>query len=236
MNLSIVIKTCPQRAAMLADLQERIGPLPTVCDDGRGAWQTSIQCWESAPADCEYHMVLEDDALPCAGFRSLAAEAIDSIARHRPEMVNFFCRLWPRSLKAIAKAGAPLGPWLRMNCCNNGVAAVMRRDLIPSFLAWCEENVNPAMPSTDQRYSLWLLKTGRTCWLSQPSLVEHRGDASVYQTEPKPIRRAAWFIGQDGGALDWRTDKAPPVLRVFKETAFDRHLLRREPAMAEAFA
>lgn len=98
--ISFAVQHHPSRAPMGADLAATVGGADVVCDpdpDGfRSPWRCYRHCLETTPQDATHRVVLQDDVLPCPGFREAAEAAI----RAQPDrLITFFVAGAPREYR-----------------------------------------------------------------------------------------------------------------------------------------
>lgn len=223
---SLAFMTHPARAQMFFDLTVKLGfgetrdlaglPVSEVQialdTDGDGCWPTARAAWARGLNNPphHWHMVMQDDAEPCAHFLHLAAAAL-AAAPLEAKAVSFFWRASSDQEDRAARHSP--APWIRMRTCQTGVCVAMRSGDIKPWLAWVDARVQAKCPSYDQRLSMWLWHRRYEAWFTMPSLVDHIGEHSLMGHD-MPGRRATVFADHrlDAG-FPWACGEyAPPLL------------------------
>ena len=85
-----------------------------------------------------------------------------------------------------------------------GSALLWPVELIPDFLRWVQEFVDPAYPGDDMRVRAWLAYHRRSNYLTNPSLFDHmdREFPSVIGNRT-PLPRVARTVRRPYGAVEW---------------------------------
>lgn len=211
-----------ERATLLADA---IGAeVVTVDTDGRiGAGQNHEQCYEwLACADSPWAVVMEDDALPCKGFR----DQLDKVLRSCPtDVISLYLGRTrpPHWQPSIAKVIGGDHHYLLASELLHHVAVAIKTPMIPALLHHIR---------TDTAYRLGKLPideaVGRFCrenqirvGYSHPSTVNH--DASL----PTVIQR---HVSQHRGESGKRNGRLPRQAWAFgSRTSWSRELVAAIP-------
>jgi hypothetical protein len=157
-----------EREATLAKLRERVPGCVVVRDPDRtGAWSTARKCWEAGVEAADWVVVLNDDALPCEGFREVATAALAQ--RHPNDPVCFYVGR-PDAVDVLADRLH----WYTTHDDLVGVGCALHRSVIPEFLAWVDANPDVDDFSDDGRLNLWAMATGRLIYTTLPALVDHQ--------------------------------------------------------------
>lgn len=199
-RLSVAIQHHPSRAELLPALLERLIGLDVevVADpDPTGQpspWRCYEACLRSTPEWATHRLVIQDDAVPCAGFPEAVTAALEQ-REDRP--IAFWVGGLPadackamRDARREARRWVDLSPWSWFPC----VAAAWPTDMVTRLLAWLE--TSRAQPTrADDAVTARFLQSERIWPLATvPSLVEHP------DVVPSVIGRKAWG-GRDRGRV-----------------------------------
>ncbi len=206
-GLSVAIMAHPARADLVTDLCERlgIGEDRVVWDRYGDRWDTGVRAWEHHDPDADWHLVLQDDALPCrdllpalrVGLGVLPDDCTASLYwGHNEPRID-------RQIQRHAKA-----PWLRRRWLTWGVAMLVPTYAIEPMLEYCQW---ASQPTYDYRISCFFRQFEWPSYHAWPALVDHRGDHSLINGSPG--RRAQRFVGEDFSALDITWSTRPPQPR-----------------------
>lgn len=144
-----------------------------------GEWRNHRRALEWCRSqDATHALVLQDDAVPVDGFLDHVQEA----ARRRPDdLISLYVgtgRPWAGSvLEAVEEARRSHASWLVADGPVWGVGIVWPVSCINDFLSW-SELWRHRLPY-DQRAHAWSQVTGRRCYYTWPSLVNHADTPSV---------------------------------------------------------
>ena len=182
MRLSAAIMAHPSRSEAVTELVAALDrPVPVHWDEDTGApsgnhdrvWRNARSTWELADPDADWHVLIQDDARPCADLlagleRALAYVPPDAVVS--PYLGTG--RTVPIRWEAMARAADTAGvPWVRSLKLMWGVCIALPVKLIPEMLAYAERR---AGHPDDMRVAGWAEKTHREVWYTWPSLVDHR--------------------------------------------------------------
>jgi len=206
----------PRRDHLVPHLVEDLGITDdkVVWDTANNRWHTGRRAMASYDPDCDWHVVVQDDAIVCADFLEGMAQAL--------EYVPDDCIVQPyvgtgRPIQgyvqqAVDQADAEGACWIEMRGMNWGVAVAVPTWTIESMLVWCDRRT---WPNYDKRVGQYYLsKLAWSTWYTWPSLVDHMdperdGEASLVSHGGGRI--AHRFLGRETSALsiDW----SGPVVR-----------------------
>jgi len=221
MKISYAIMTHPSRAEMAEELRarlERIRPrgvsyLGTAVDElGEGPWASCRKAWElGRHGFCEYHLVLQDDVIPCRDFLQAAKYLLSATPTPmdaQPPAVTFFA-----NRKLVPDAMAAGASWVRITDFLQGPAIALPKRCVGDMLRWVEENEPSHKWGTVDDARIWdYLKAAKVPVLATvPSLVDHRKGPSLVGHSSH--NTASVFIGADEPAIGipWnRTIYEPP--------------------------
>jgi hypothetical protein len=226
-KLSVSIMAHRQRQAEAEELQGWLGgdtliawdPNPKTSADPRQRWVTGRAAWEMYDPHADYHMVIQDDAIPAQDLVKGLEQALDVLG---PEglVAPYSGTGKPHQghmKRNIAHADAMGHAWWSTKSLCWGVAIVAPVRTIDRMLHWC--SLGPrVMLNYDMRIGMYyrdVLKW-RT-WYTNPSLVEHRDGVSLvgHGTTVEGGRKAHNFLA-DGSALDVDWTRTPPKGLVVK--------------------
>lgn len=162
---------------------------------------------ELQPDRNSWCIVLEDDALPIAGFRAHAAVAL----AHAPQpIVGFYIgRATNTEYNEIARTDVREGgkAWLATFHLISAVAYAIRGDLLSSILDRYRDYAPEV--TVERRLTDWAMEArGGACYgtprfcFTVPSLVDHSGGESIIFPETDGEWRKAWWVGV---AKNWDT-------------------------------
>ncbi|MFI1890177.1 hypothetical protein [Streptomyces jumonjinensis] len=204
-DLSIAVMTHPARRERADRLVETLRPLgvtivPDPQPDGQpGTLRTSREAWRAAADGAAYHLVLQDDAVPCRDFGTHLADLLSQ----NPASPVALHALWNTRNGAAVRWGAARGARLItavpefVPC----VGLLMPRSAAEGYVAFAEGWPDPATPDDVVMRHYFAAERLRLL-LTVPSLVEHHqspslvgNDHGVYQaacfgTPPS----AGWFL------------------------------------------
>ncbi|MUM06208.1 hypothetical protein B5P44_15635 [Mycobacterium sp. CBMA 213] len=171
-------------------------------DDGRlGPGANHCLVWSRlATLNHEWTVVLEDDALPVAGFRDQLSQALGAepasvvslyLGQQRPPQHQVMIA------NALAEAEACQAHWITSTYLLHAVAVAIKTELVPDMLA----NL-PALP-IDEAIGDWARSRGHQIAYSVPSLVDHADLPTLVNHpdgQPRQTGRVAWQVG---GRTHW---------------------------------
>lgn len=197
MRISYAVMAHPKRARAAVLLSDVLGGCPIAVDDvGYGETVNGDRAWAAYNPDAEWHVVMQDDAVPVPQITDRVRAALTYAPRGLVSLYTGTGR--PKSVqaavgRAIARADENGTAWLAHPKLLWGVAVAMPTALIPGFLAWGERVHAPY----DQRLSMFgythLPTFAMYTW---PSLVDH-ADGPTLLDHP--------WGRPDGPRRAWRT-------------------------------
>jgi hypothetical protein len=208
-KISAAIMAHPDRAGSVAALLNALDrPVPVYWDrggppsgNGDRVWSVAREAWRMAEPDAEYHVLIQDDAVPCPDLLAGLAEALDHV-----EPGSLVCpylgkgpRVPARWGQMARRADAVGAAWVRSTTLMWGVCLAAPVAVIPEMIEWCDRKAR--MPD-DMRVGRWFQRAGRDVWYTWPSLVDHRTGPSL--TKHRATERVA-VRHHPGSALavDW---------------------------------
>lgn len=184
-------------------------PASVVWDQRNDRWDTGRRALLAHDPAADYHLVVQDDAVPCLDFVA-GAERAAMVAGERPVGL-YVGRTRPHrelvtpAIEQALEAGFTWfeheGPWW-------GVAIVVPTAHIEELVEWGDGRGD--IPNYDRRISRYYYEQEIKCWYTLPSLVDHR----PVDENPSLVkgrtgnRQAHQFIGKDRSALEieWGTE------------------------------
>lgn len=150
--------------------------------------------------DATHVVVLQDDAVPIPEFMAQVREAI----KRRPDdVVGLYVgtgRPYAEEvLRAVQAARRDLASWLVSDGLIWGVGTIWPVSLINDFLSWADL-WRHQLPY-DQRAHAWSQATGRRCYYTWPSLVNHADLPSVIKGRDHKLELVR--IAHEVGIPDW---------------------------------
>lgn len=206
MKLSASIMAHPDRAAEVHELLAALDRPVQVAWDDEGppsgnadrVWRTARRGWSLADPEADWHVLIQDDAVPCRDFlagleRALAFVPQDAVVS--PYLGTG--RNVPIRWEALARAAETKGaPWVRSTKLMWGVCIALPVPLIPEMIEYADRR---ARVPDDMRVAGWAEKTQREVWYTWPSLVDHLTISSL--TKHKARERVA-RRHHEGSALE----------------------------------
>lgn len=182
---------------------------PEPSSDPRQRWANGRRCWEAADSGADYHMVIQDDAIPCEDLLAGLESALDVLGDEglvsaytgtgRPDQTHV--------RRALRHATGKGHSWMTTRSLCWGVAIIAPTATIPDMLKWCSHGSKTNMNYDMRvgRYYRDVLKW-RT-WYTVPSLVDHREGPSLVGHDG--TKRVAHRM-HHGSALDIDWSRIPP--------------------------
>lgn len=196
MKLSAAIQAHPDRAQLVKDFTNLLDrPVPVAWDDegppsgnaDRG-WRTARRAWELADPEADFHLVLQDDAMPCADLLAGLERALE----HVPDDAVVSAYLgrggatparWGQLAGQASQSGAS---WVVSAKLMWGVAIVLPVKLIGEMIERADRR---HAVTDDMRVAGWSEKRRGEVWYTWPSLVNHRAVPSL--TKHRAANRVA---------------------------------------------
>jgi hypothetical protein len=180
-KVSASIMAHPDRGDLVDDLQARLDRDVLVYWDTEGppsgngdrVWRVARGAWSMFDPNADYHVLIQDDAVPCADYLAGLEMALD----HVPDgtVVSPYLGTgrmapprWDTMLRTANASGAC---WIRAERVMWGVSLAVPVKDLPSMIAWCDRRARVA---DDMRVNSWVRRVGREVWYPWPSLVDHR--------------------------------------------------------------
>lgn len=216
MKISASIMAHPDRAPMVEVLTSRLdGEVPVFWDphgppSGKGdrVWSVAREAWSMHDPESDFHILLQDDAIPCLDFLAGMAQALE----HVPD---YACvcpylgkgRNVPSRWRTMAdSADEKQASWVRSYVLMWGVSIVAPTRFIPDMIKWC--NRKSGMPD-DMRVGRWFQRQKIDTWYTWPSLIDHSAQGESL-TKHRQVERVARRHHQGSAlGLDW---SGPTVL------------------------
>lgn len=210
MRLSASIMAHPDRSALVTDLQGRLDRDVPVYWDPEGkpsgnadrGWRVAAGAWALRDPGADWHLLLQDDALPCldllAGLeRALEGVPDDAIVMPYLGQGGAHGARWARVGQAADQTGAR---WIITDRVHWGVAIAVPTWLVPELI----ERANRMTGTTDDmRVSGWAKSRHADVWYTWPSLVDHRPVPSITKHRAAD-RRAVRHHEASALTIDWR--------------------------------
>jgi hypothetical protein len=214
-KLSASIMAHPDRSALVAELRARLDrDVPVYWDsegpasgNGDRVWRTARGGWELADPAADFHVLIQDDAVPALDFLAGLERALEHVppdatvcpylgqggaAPHR----------WTRMAQEADRRGAS---FVVSTTLMWGVAICLPVRLIPEMIE--RANIMAGVPD-DMRVSGWTKRRHGEVWYPWPSLVDHRPVPSITKHRAADRRAVRHHTGS-ALELDW----AGPVVR-----------------------
>jgi hypothetical protein len=205
-KVSASIMAHPVRSEEVAELTATLDRRVTVYWDPEGppsgnsdrVWRTARNAWLLADQDADWHVLLQDDALPCRDFLAGLEQALeyvpsDCVVCPYLGMGRTVPARWGNMARAADSAQAS---WIRTGKLMWGVCIALPVRSIPEMIERADRRAG--VPD-DMRVAGWADRTGREVWYPWPSLVDHRRTPSLtkHRAHDRVARRK-----HSGSALD----------------------------------
>jgi len=196
-RLSVAVMAHPRRRTAAEHLARQLDAT-LVWDERDDEWHTGARAIATYDPTADFHLVLQDDALPVPEFLEHASAALE----HRPgDLVSFYLGTsrppqWQAAVDdACMRAEDAGAAWITAPVLLHGVAVAIPTAAIPTLLTWCELSTIPY----DQRIGMhWRINLRRPVYYSWPSLVDHHDTATLVDHDdraPRSEPRRARMLG-----------------------------------------
>lgn len=196
MKISASIMAHPDREPYVMDLLSVLDhDVPVHWDpegppsgSGDRVWRVARAAWQLYDPGADYHVMLQDDAVPCPDFLAGMERALD----HVPDDALVIPYLGQgknvprRWADMAARADAVGASWVRSHTMMWGVCAAVPTRFIPDMITWCDTKAG--MPD-DMRVGRWFQRRHIDTWYTWPSLIDHRLVPSI--TKHRQVERTA---------------------------------------------
>ena len=203
MRLSASIMAHPDRAGLVDRLQSALDrDIPVAWDERGDRWDTGSRAWRMADPDADYHLVIQDDAIPCRDLLAGLERALDELPEPGHPVSLYVGKVKPFSAVVTAmvnQAATTPTSWLSMPDLNWGVGIAMPVKHVEPALDWGEANKR-RIANYDMRLSRYFCHEGLWTYYTWPSLVDHDDGPSLI--DHGSGRHAHRFLGRDQSALD----------------------------------
>jgi hypothetical protein len=199
----------PDRAQEVDTLRRTLGlshgVTPVAWDDeGKASgnadrvWRTARRAWHLADPGSDWHVLIQDDARPCADMlagleRALAFVPQDAVVSPYLGTGRNVPLRWEALARAADRAGVD---WVRSNKLMWGVCIALPTRLISEMIEYADRR--GGVPD-DMRVAGWAERTQREVWYTWPSLVDHLPVPSLTKHKARERVARTWH---DGSALD----------------------------------
>ncbi|XOB41788.1 MAG: hypothetical protein ACKKMS_00090 [Candidatus Nealsonbacteria bacterium] len=190
MKLSVAIMMHLAREKYKEYLLSKLGNVPIAMDRGKGLWDTAKRAWLAHNPEEKYHIVIQDDAIIGKDFYLNIEKEIN---RYPNQAYSFYFGN-RKGMREIAEKGEK-DDGVMMRWISWGVAICLPTRIIPEMVKFCDE-MKTLEKHDDTRISHFLKKIGMKVWYPIPSLVDHRPEKSLIQSDLGGGRKAYKFIGE----------------------------------------
>lgn len=175
--MSVCVQHHPARAHLLDALVEALDGCEVVVDPDpdspyRSPYRTYMEALRRTPVDATHRLIVQDDAVPCAGFTGRMLAAVEE----KPDvLVALFTPGAPSHRTPVVRALAAGERWalLRPTWVPT-VALVWPAALIPRFVAWADDRyAGSVREGDDGPVGKWAARNHLRAWATVPSLIEH---------------------------------------------------------------
>jgi hypothetical protein len=186
-TLSISVLAHPKREEFFPYLAERLNTTLFSVEDGRGLMKNADRAWRMYDPACDWHLVVEDDALVCLDFHARIIPVLRHAMSFNLRAVNLYYGALPGEKQA--EEGRIAGFVVRPSL-NWGVGICLRTELINEALDFVGSL--PGAKMFDASLSQFLISRGAPTYYPIPSLLDHRHGESIIGGDPE--RKAFAFI------------------------------------------
>lgn len=196
-HLSTVIMAHPSRLALaeaLADRLPELKPDIVVDPDPHGppsSLRTAAVAWSFVPDHATHHLVLQDDAVPCAGFAAAVHETITQYPSNALSLFTEWTSMTAHHLRMAALAGAAWAGVLDEYVPS--VALVLPADLAREFGEAATRNLRTWTPTDDVALMNFLRDRNVAAICRIPTLVDHDSPDSLTGNTHQGPRRSVCF-------------------------------------------
>lgn len=214
----------PARRVKAEWVQSQVEGAPIVYDQKSDRWDTgrrSMLAGIETDRPARFHLVVQDDGLPCHDFMTQVRAALTTVPRGPVAFYMGRTGRSPQLTKASLHAARARGLcWLPWQGPWWGVAVAVETADIAPMIAWGD--TRPDILNYDRRMARYFDSIGRRCLYSIPSLVDHRNGLSEPSLIPGRTslgRDALYFEQRVTGPWTSRTfdvpilDPTPPAQR-----------------------
>lgn len=197
MNISVAIMAHPQREPWVHELRALLDyESETVWDKVGNVWDTGKRAWEAHDPSSDWHLVIQDDAIPVPGLM----EHLPHILRNRTTPVGLYLgriRPYEERLKRplMQLSGSEHIRWIKLNRIYWGVAVAIPTPLIqPAITHHAQDS------AYDIRLARYFEAQRIPTYYTWPSLVQHRLGPSLLRHHTGD-RQAYWVANP--ADYDW---------------------------------
>lgn len=209
MRISASVMAHPDRADQVRELMTALDRPVAIHWDDEGPpsgnadriWRTARAAWTMADPEADWHVLIQDDARPCADLlagleRALAYVPPDAVVSPYLGTGRNVPIRWEAMARAADTAGAT---WVRSNKLMWGVCIVLPVKLLGEMISYADRR--SSVPD-DMRVAGWAEKTNREIWYTWPSLVDHLTIPSLTKHKARE-RVARQWTGGSALEINW---------------------------------
>jgi hypothetical protein len=169
---------------------------------GDRVWSVARTAWLTYEPEADWHVLIQDDAVPCRDFLAGLQAALDQVPTSPSAVLPYLGqgRTVPRRWGVIAeRADQMRACWVRSHKVMWGVCIAVPTKVIPEMVAWCDRK--GGMPD-DMRVGRWFEREALDVYYTWPSLVDHRQVPSLtkHRAADRTARRHHSGSAMD---IDW---------------------------------
>lgn len=163
----------PNRSGWVDILVEQTGITTIVWDTKNDVWDTGKRSLLAFSPRAKYHVVIQDDCLPCDRFVDQCNTALSEAKGYPVGLYVGKPKPYRTAIEPIIKSAITGGySWIEMQPCLWGQGVALPVTNIDAIVAWGERH--PIPNRYDQRISEYYLSQEAMAWFTIPSLVDHR--------------------------------------------------------------
>jgi hypothetical protein len=239
-SVSFAVMAHEDRRGYVDELCAQLPPGTRVEWDTRSdRWDTGRRALLAFDIAAEWHVVVQDDAVPCVDFAGQARAALAELGE-RPGPVSFYAGatnlVWETSTAdAMARARRAGSRWIEGSGPWWGLAVAIRTGDIPGLVERCDKMTD--VPPYDRRLGRYFRWLERPCLYTVPSLVNHRDGPTLIGDgrAPRTWKRLAAYH-DPGGNTEW-LNRGEPIRLSFAVQAhpsraeYIEHVAERLPGV-----
>lgn len=195
MKLSISIMAHESRERYFNYLREKLGDVPFSIDkigeENIGIWENCKRSWKLYDKNADYHVVIQDDAIIGNDFIN---KAIKEIEAHPGNAFSFYFGNRKRFKETAEKADKQNG--ITMHWLSWGVAICLPVNQIEKMIKYCDKLPERLKKHDDTMIANFLKSIKMPVWYPMPSLVDHRNEDTLMNSDLEGGRKAYKFIGE----------------------------------------
>lgn len=206
--ISAVIMAHKRRAPFVEQLLKQLGSIEVIWDERDDRWDTGRRALLAFDPAADWHLVVQDDAIPAPDLLAGVERAVASVPDPRP--LGFYVGSMGEHRLLVDHAREIGASWIELRGPKWGVAIALPTEHIRRLVRWCDRQGQ--IGNYDTRIMERYRRRGVRCWYSVPSLVDHRPVRENPSLIPGRTadRRAHYFATGSALEIDWKSTAVQP--------------------------